>query len=177
MELKIFNKKNKNAQIWVETVIYTLIGLIVIGVLLSVANPQIQKIKDRNIIEQTIISLNTLDEKIIEIGDSVGNIRIINFKIQKGVLKIIPGEDKIEYLLEDTLLELTEVDQEIEEGNIIIKTIENGNKYSISLTMTYSDLNLTFNNLENTKTLQASPGAYKIQMENLGNSINFNLLN
>jgi len=176
MKLKIFNKKNKNAQIWVETVIYTLIGLIIIGVLLSVASPQIQKIKDRNIIEQTIISLNTLDEKIIEIGDSTGNIRIINFKIQKGALKIIPSDNKIEYLFEDTLLELTEIDQEIHEGNIIIKTTENGNKYSISLTIEYEDLNLTFNNLQEPRVLQSGPVAYKIQLENLGDTIDLNLL-
>jgi len=176
MKLKIFSKKNKNAQIWVETVIYTLIGLIVIGVLLSVANPQIQKIKERNIIEQTITSLNTLDEKIIEIGDSVGNIRIINFKIQKGILKIIPIDNKIEYLLENTLLELTEVDQEIQEGNIIIKTIENGNKYSISLTIKYEDLNLTFDDSQDSIVLQSGPVAYKIQIENFGETINLNLL-
>ena len=176
MKLKIFSKKNKNAQIWVETVIYTLIGLIVIGVLLSVANLQIQKIKERNIIEQTITSLNTLDEKIIEIGDSVGNIRIINFKIQKGILKIIPIDNKIEYLLENTLLELTEVDQEIQEGNIIIKTIENGNKYSISLTIKYEDLNLTFDDSQDSIVLQSGPVAYKIQIENFGETINLNLL-
>ena len=104
-------------------------------------------------------------------------IRIINFKIQKGILRINPSEDKIEYLLENTLLELTEIDEIIQEGNILIKTTKQGRKYSISLTLNYADLNLKFGGEEDTKILQSGPVAYKIQMENFGSSeINFNIL-
>ena len=47
-------KNKKRGQIWVETVIYTLIGLTIIGLLLAVSKPQIDKQKDKALIEQKI---------------------------------------------------------------------------------------------------------------------------
>ena len=41
------NKKfNKGGQVWVETVVYTLIGLVLISLVLAFATPAIQKQKD-----------------------------------------------------------------------------------------------------------------------------------
>jgi len=37
----------KRAQVWVETVIYTLIGLSIMGVVLAVAIPKINETKDK----------------------------------------------------------------------------------------------------------------------------------
>jgi len=44
--LKKFLKKNR-AQIWVETVIYILISLTIIAIILSMALPQIEKLRDK----------------------------------------------------------------------------------------------------------------------------------
>ena len=58
--------KNKLGQIWVETVIYTLIGIAIIGIVLAIAQPKIEAKKDEVIIEQAIESLGNIDEKIGE---------------------------------------------------------------------------------------------------------------
>ena len=66
-----------NAQVWVETVIYTLIGLVLIAVVLSAALPQIENIKDKETIKQTIVALNLLNQKIAETKQSPSSNRIV----------------------------------------------------------------------------------------------------
>ncbi len=161
---------NKKAQIWVETAIYTLIGLTIIAILLSVAMPQIDKIKDKSIIKQTIEALNDLNNKISDIEQAPGNIRVVNFKVGKGKLEINPITELITYSLEDTKLELSQPGEKIQEEPIILETQEYGSNFNIILTMNYSNkLNITFaGSDENIKTLQAGTTPYKIQIENKG---------
>ena len=161
---------NKKAQIWVETAIYTLIGLTIIAILLSVALPQIDKIKDKSIIKQTIEALNDLDNKILDIEQSPGNVRVVNFKIGKGKLEINPVTDSIIYSLENTKLELSEPGKPIQEGPITLETQEYGSNFNIILTMDYSgSLNITSAGDDaKIKTLQAGATPYKIQIENKG---------
>ncbi len=183
------NKKMvmKKAQIWVETAIYTLIGLTIIAILLSIAMPQIDKIKDKSVIKQTIEALNDLDNKLLEIEQSPGNVRVVNFKVGKGKLEINPVIDTIIYTLENTKLELSEPGKVIPEGPIFLETEEYGSNFNILLYMIYSDrLNITYGGSdENIKTLQAGVTSYKIQIENMGSTstlgdaiinIDFNIL-
>jgi len=160
----------KKAQIWVETAIYTLIGLTIIAILLSIAMPQIDKLKEKTIIEQTIEALNDLDTKLLEIEQSPGNVRVVNFKVGKGKLEINPVIDSVIYSLENTKLELSEPGKPIQEGPIVLETQEYGSNFNIILTMNYSsNLNLTYSGSdENIKTLQAGVTPYKIQIENMG---------
>lgn len=160
--------KSKLSQIWVETAVYTLIGLTIIGILLSIANPQIEKIKDRSIIKQTIDSVNTLDDKISEVEQSPANVGIIDLRVAKGRLVINSTNDSVVYIMEDTRLELSQIDQEIREGNIFIKTIKHGNRFSIFLTRHYYGLNITYSGADMDKILQAAASPYKIRIENQG---------
>ena len=57
----------KKGQVWIETVVYTLIGLSIIAIILTMAMPQIDKMKDKSVVEQTATALNELDKKIIVI--------------------------------------------------------------------------------------------------------------
>jgi len=175
----------KKAQIWIETAIYTLIGLTIIAILMSVAVPQINKIKDRNIIKQTTEALNILNDKISEIEQSPGNIRVVDFRVGKGKLDIDSANDSLIYVLENTELEISEPGQDIQEGNLILKTQEYGSRFNIILTMKYENLNFTYKGEEKTQTLQAGATPYKIQIENLGSdetsgdakiNIDFNLI-
>jgi hypothetical protein len=179
---KMFNKK---AQVWVETAIYTLIGLTIIAILLSAATPQITKLRDRGVVTQTSDALNILDNKIDEIKQSAGNIRVIDFKIAKGRLEIDSKEDTIVYILEDTNLKLSEPGETIQEGDMLIQTLEYGSRFSIRLIMNYSEvLDLTHDlEGEQKRILQAGTTPYKIQIENIGDNafnepthINFNVL-
>jgi len=163
--------KNKKAQIWVETAIYSLIGLSIIGIILAIANPSISRYKDEIIIEQTVAALNGLNGKVLEVRETAGNIRIVEFRVKKGSLIIDSQEDKILYLLEESGLEYSEPGAEIQQGDIKIKTEKNNKKYDISLVLEYKDENidLTYNEGNEKKTFSQASVAYKFSIENLGN--------
>ncbi len=160
----------KKGQIWVETVIYTVIGLTIIAIVLSIATPAINKYKDKTVIEQTIVILNNLNEKILEVRDrSFGNRRTVpELRIKKGSLTIDPVEDKIFYTFEESVVEYTEPGEIIEYGDINIITEKKGRKYDITLTLLYEDINLSYDWGYETRKLDAAPIAYKLSVENNG---------
>ena len=94
----------KKAQIWVETVIYTLIGLVLIGMVLAVAVPFIEEKKDQRIVEDTLISLNLFDNLIEEVRKlGPGNQRQFDFLIAEGRLFInADDENSIVFEIEDS---------------------------------------------------------------------------
>ena len=58
-------KREKRAQVWVETVIYTLIGLVIMGLLIGVTTPKIKEMNDKIILGQTKdYVMNVLDQKM-----------------------------------------------------------------------------------------------------------------
>lgn len=172
------NKKMKNknkSQIWVETVVYTLIGLTIIGVLLAIANPQLEKMRDRSLIKQTIDAMNVLDEKISNVAESSGEIGKVNFKLAKGRLLINGSRNNIVYTLEDTRLEFSQLGKEIKEGEINITTIQHGNRFNVYLKKDYNssiDISIAIpgggDNTDAIKLLQAGPTDYAIYIENKG---------
>lgn len=168
---------NKKSQIWVETAIYTLIGLTIIAILLAVANPQIEKIKDRGMITQATQSLNTLDEKISYISQSPGNIAVPSIKVGKGKFIINSSNDSIAYVLDNTLLEYRQAGANIIEGNLVVKTEKYGNKFNVFITRYYSGVNITYDgNYNGVKYLEASSIPYKIRIENNQSNIDFKIL-
>ncbi len=167
---RIMSRKSKHAQVWVETAVYTLIGLTLITVIISMATPQIQKIKDKTIIEQTISAMNTLDDEILETQQTEGSVGKVVFKISKGKLEIDAGRNEIRYVLENTKLEASEPGVERQDGNIILLTEKTGARYNVFLIMRYS-LDITNKNNENIKTLQAGATAYDILIDNKGSTI------
>ena len=160
----------KKGQVWIETAVYTLIGLALIAIILTMATPQIQKIKDKTIIEQTISAMNTLDGEITETKQSEGWIGKVEFKIAKGKLEIDAVNDLIKYTLEDTKLEYSEPGVDKTQGKIIIKTEKVGSNFNIILLMNYT-IDLTNKNNENVKILQAGVTPYNIFIENKGSSL------
>ena len=49
-------EKGTKAQIWIETVIYTLIAFVILGAVLGFAKPKIEELQDKSIIEQSLKS-------------------------------------------------------------------------------------------------------------------------
>lgn len=163
----------KKSQVWIETAVYILIGLTIIAILLAVAVPQIDKMKDQSILKQTALVLNQIDAKITETKDGRGSIRIVDFTIGKGKLEINANNNSLIYSLENTNLEFSEPGVTFMEGNIKILTQPSGRKFNIYLTMEYNQLNITYNEKEETKILQAGSAPYKMQIKNIGdNQIN-----
>lgn len=179
-----FYLKNNQGQVWIETAIYTLIGLTIIVILITSATPQIEKIKDKGIISQTTEALNLLNNEIFEVEQAGGAGRVVYFTVAKGKLEINAIDNVIQYSLEDTRLELTEENETLKEGNIYILTKKRGSRFDIFLTLNYTDrINMTFDNKKDSKVLHAGTTPYKIQVENMGDNaptadthVDFNLL-
>ena len=163
------NKTNKLAQIWVETAIYTLIGLTLIAIVLSSSLPQIEKIKDRETIKQTAIALDKLNEKILEVREAPSNLRVYGIVISKGKIEIIPENDLIIYKLENTRLQFSEIGEKVKDGDLTIETQKYASRYNIILTLSLSSkVNMTLNNLENNRTLQPGGSQYNLKIYNNG---------
>lgn len=161
--------KNKKSQVWIETVIYTLISLIIIGAVLAVIKPKLQEMQDKSIIEGTLEILENINSKIISAtGDGVGNVRIAEFTLKKGNLIIDEKSDSISFILEDSGLTYSEPNQNkyIFVGNVGVKTNKVGKSNTIILNINHSSKS----DLEYTgpQVLGKTATAYKLSIENQG---------
>jgi len=161
------------SQIWVETAIYTLIGLTIIAILLSIAYPQIEKAKDRNIVDQMLNVLNEIDKKVSEIEQSPASIGYMDIKIGEGSLKIDSSNDVLIYELENTNLELSEVGEDVTERKITLRTEEHGANFRIILKLDYSsEIDMTYGGeVAGEKILQAGTTPYKLKIENIADNL------
>ena len=155
----------KKAQIWVETVIYTLIGLTIIGLLLAVSKPQIDKQKDKALIEQAINGISVVDEKVYEVLSGTGNKRKLELKIGKGEFSIDSEEDKIIWEL-DSQYQYSEEGITISAGKINVTTMP-GSPYKITLELNYG-FDIKFENQSTLKQFGQSSTPHVITVENLG---------
>ena len=159
----------EKAQIWVETVIYTLIGLAILGLVLGLVKPKIEQLKDKAIIDQSINILNEIDETLSFIKYPAGNSRPADIKIQKGVLKISGEGDYIEYFLEKSNYKYSEPGEVVEIGAIEVNTIQNVKTYDISLRLNYTGVvDITWEGEDREKILQPGPSPYNLIMSNKG---------
>lgn len=162
----------KRGQAWVETVVYTLIGLTIMGIVLGIATPRIKQMTDKAIIEQTMVAMNELNQKVIITQSTEGQTRKIDFRIKKGKLVIGAEQNKISFVLENTGLEYSEVGAEISQGDITVLTEENGKKYNINLVLDYAGTyNVQFDSTDTDKILTQAPTAYQLLIKNMGNGI------
>ncbi len=160
--------KSKRSQIWVETAIYTLIGLTLIAVVLAIANPQIEKMKDRSSVRQAMDALETLDGKLYEVEQSPGSIALPGIRVSRGKIIINATNDSLGFVLEGSSLEYSQEGIDVKEGNFIIRTIKRGNKFNINLIRNYKGIDITYNNQEKDSYLESGATPYKIKMENKG---------
>ena len=136
----------KRGQVWIETVLYTLIGLALIGLVLAFATPRINEAKDRLAVEQAIESLNALDEKINAVSIAPGNVRFVDFTLKRGELHFLPApENKIRFILFELTKPYSEPGSVIRQGRLDLVTTEEQKGSSINLTIDYGSLILTVN--------------------------------
>jgi len=167
MEKKFFG--TVKSQVWVETAIYTLIGLTIIAIVMSIATPQIEKMKEKAIIGQTLDAMNNLNNEIIKASQVSGNIKVVGFKITKGKLEINSTGNKITYVLDNTKLEFSETGSEVKEGDVYFLTEKYGKNFNVYMELRYDGVfNLTFNGGDKLGVLHGGGGAYEISIENVG---------
>ncbi|MFA5856109.1 MAG: hypothetical protein WC867_02030 [Candidatus Pacearchaeota archaeon] len=158
----------KKSQIWVETAIYTLIGLTMIAVVLSISMPQIERMKDRSVVSQTMNTLNSIFVKVEEAKESTGNIRVVDLRIGKGKIEIDPKTDEIRYILQNTRYAMNEPNQSFKEGDLMLETQIFGERYNDIITINYSGIiNLEYDRGNSLKTLQSGTGLHRLKIENL----------
>lgn len=163
--------KNKRGQVWVETVLYTLIGLGLIALVLAFVSPRITQEKERILVEQTIQSLNVIDDKIntvLEKGE--GNRRVVEFGIGRGELHFNSTNDKIIFVFNDLKNPYTEPNVEYESvGRVKILSVEGRRTSQVFLTLDYGNsANLTFAGKDEDRKFDAAARPYEFSIENLG---------
>jgi len=160
----------KKAQVWVETVIYTLIALVMISLVLAYAKPKIQEVQDKSTIDKTIEIMETIDDKIAStMQGGAGNKRIINLEINKGELVIDAFSDRINFTIKDSKSEYSEPGEWIQKGNLYIYTEKKGKTNNIKIVLKYENIyDLRYGGEDISKIL--SKGSSSISLSNEGNS-------
>jgi hypothetical protein len=162
------SRANRSGQVWIETVIYTLIGLAVIGILLAVAKPKIDEIKDRAIIDQSIEIMDLVIEKIHAVRIAPGNRRVVDLKIGKGKFVIDNENDEIYWVITASRVEYSQVGEWVPVSGHLEVLTEEANPYTITLKMDYSvDLRFSEETIGE-KELDEAPTPYSLKIENAG---------
>ena len=159
---------NKRGQIWIETVIYTLVAFVMIGLVLTFVKPKLIELQDQAIIEQSLVMMQEIDNIILDIKDIPGNKRLIKLEIKKGSLKIDGENDKLFFEIESNN-QFSEPDEQIDIGGIEVVTQTRGNYNLISLTKDYSDqYNIKYDGREESKTITKAAIDYTLSISNDG---------
>ena len=156
----------KNGQVWIETVLYTVIGLTLIGLVLAFITPKINESRDRVAVEQAIDSLNKLDEKF-NIGS--GNVRNAEFVIKRGELTINSSGDNIVLNINDLSKPYSEPNVTINYGRIILVSQLGQKSSTISLKLDYKGrFNITYNGKDEDRKFTISSVPYQFLISNEG---------
>jgi len=160
---------NKKGQVWIETVIYTLIIFVMIGLVLSFVKPKIEEIQDKAIIEQSIGMLEDIDHLILSlIQGGPGNKRLIELGIKKGILKIDGINDKIIFEIESAYT-YSQPGTSISHGNIIAYTEKEGSFNRVTLTLDYHEgYDIKYKDKDELKLISKASVPYKVFISNEG---------
>lgn len=162
-----FFPKNRRGQIWVETVIYTLIAFALMGLVLAFVVPKVEEIRDKGIIEQSVGILQDIDSTIKNLGGP-GNQRTPEIGISKGTITIDAINEKIYFELESKY-QYSQPGENISIGKIIANTEGEGEISRITLTLNYSgEYNLNYGGLDEVHTLSKAPTPYSLSISDNG---------
>ncbi len=154
---------NKRGQIWISAALYTAMGIILIGLILSVGMPFVNKVKMRNTLLQTKNVMYDMDKLIRDVwNEGLGSRRPIFIEIKEGQFVIDEVDDKITWsvIASDKLGIEPDLDP-MEEGNLLISSIQLGEGFNIKLELDYKD-NIELKTTAGTETLS---GAYNLVIE------------
>ena len=168
----------KKGQIWVSAILYLALGLIIIGLILGIAMPLVNKMRDRNKFIQTKTLLVDLNENIVAvINEGPGSKRFLSpFTIDKGKLYLaVPDEENtlisIIYWEFETKSEIVAKDVVFNEGDLSYKLRETdiAGDYVITATLKYTKADLDLPSNDNQYKL-SNPfiGTYSMTIENSG---------
>jgi type II secretory pathway pseudopilin PulG len=153
--------RSKKGQIWVETTLYTLLGVVVIGIVLFFVTPKITETRDRILVEQTIESLSLFDRKINSALVASGNSREIEYNMKAGDFYVNTIDNKLVHVLSGLKGIYSEPGTPIRDGDLTILTTVGQNKNNVTLTLDYDTyIDITFgrqNDIEKHFTPSTTP--------------------
>lgn len=156
-------------QVWIETVLYTLIGLAIMGVILSLVKPSLDEKRDQLVLNQVIEILEGIDDQVEDVvyrGE--GNSRPLEITLKKGSITIDGVNDIVVFSMDSKNM-FSEIGSVVSRGKIKALTTEKANKlYNVALTLDYSNFNITFAKTDVEKVLQYSSTPYRIIIANNG---------
>ena len=166
----------KRGQVWVETVTYTLIAFVLIGLILAFVKPKIEQIQDHSVIDQSISMMKQINSVIQEVIDAgVGNKRTLELSLKKGSLNFNTSTNTIYFEMDSKYL-YSELNQSYSDGGVLVTTNSLGKYYVVDLALSYHDYNLTFNDQKITKKILKAGTSYNLYITNNGGentTINF----
>ena len=163
--------ENKRGQIWVETVIYTLIALILIGLVLSFVKPKITEVQDKSVIQQSISTLNEINNVVTSIAaEGPGNKREVDVSLGEGMLMIDGVNNQLVFSLQSTY-QFSEPEKNVSYGNIVIFDHVENNLNLINLTLNYSQYNITYGGQNTQGFITAASTPYKVFITNKGGNV------
>ena len=163
----------KRGQVWIETVIYTLMALTIIGIVLGLVRPALEERKDNLAIKESISVLNEIDSIFGDIKYTPGNSRSLEMKITRGNLIVDSIADNVKVIIQDSKYAPTEPGLAVSEGNIIEFTnLTKSKNYFVTLTLNYSGkFNITYQGKDDVKTFQPAPVPYNLIIKNNGGTV------
>jgi type II secretory pathway pseudopilin PulG len=162
-------KMNKKGQIWIETVIYLLIGLALIALVLAFVLPRVDEQKDRVVVDQTLVSLSVFDEKINEVvGTGEGNRRVVDFSMRAGELLIDADNDELVFTLRGMTEPYSEPGIKVPVGRVLVESTEGRSESSVDLTLKLSGIDLRIDGIEGSSKINPSTIPYRFSINHLG---------
>ena len=161
---------SKRGQIWVETMVYTLIAFALIGLVLAFVKPKIQETQDKGIIEQSAQILENMDSIIRSLGGP-GNQRILEMGLRKGTV-FIDGENDTVYFKMESRYVYSQPGENVNVGDIVARTEKKGNINEVTLIKNYSGVyNITYQKREELKEITKAQTPYKIIIADKGGNV------
>ncbi len=158
----------KKGQVWVETVTYTLIAFILIGLVLAFVKPKIDELQDKATIDQSLNVLQQIDSIVNEVYQSgVGNKRVLDLTLSQGTLTINSSSDSIDFLFKGTYM-YSELGKVYMDGNFKIITTQSGSEYTVYIERDYPNFNLTYNGKKTSGVITGSSSSYNLIVSNNG---------
>ncbi|MBX4211889.1 hypothetical protein KW787_00325 [Candidatus Pacearchaeota archaeon] len=163
----------KKGQVWVETVIYTLIGLSLMGLALAFITPKLNQLRDKAVVEQAIGSLTAFDETINDVLTAPGNRRVVDFTMKRGELYFNSSGDEIDMVISGLGKPYSQPGVEIK-SRVSILSVQEQKTSSVILRLRYTNssgdpyVNLTYNDADTLKKFSAASIPYKFYVLNTG---------
>lgn len=158
----------RRGQVWIETVLYTLIGLSLLGLVLAFVMPKINESKDRTAVEQSINSLNMIDEKMDAVLQYPGNVRVIDFSLKRGELVISPSSNSIYIIMEGLTKPYSEPGVVVPFGNVGIRSDIVNKENRVVLLLNYTNkVDLQYAEKEIDKKFGVASTPYRLSLSSL----------